>query len=92
VVTNASLGGFAGSGATHSTTITPEGNGDVGVSITDALAADLAGNPNLASSAAVTLTATTEAAELLQKEAVARSDATAGMTFLEKPFCKCTIR
>lgn len=75
VVTNASLGGFAGSGASYTATITPDGNGDVTVAVPAGVATDLAGNPNLASAASVTLTASTEAAELLQKEALARNRA-----------------
>lgn len=75
VLTNASLGGFSGSGATYTATITPNGAGDVGLSVPAAVATDQAGNPNEAAGATVTLSATTEAAELLQKEALARNRA-----------------
>lgn len=75
VIANASLGGLSGSGAIYSATITPDGNGDVMVSVPAGVAFDLAGNPNLASAATVTLSATTETAELLRKEALARNRA-----------------
>ncbi|WP_333814192.1 Ig-like domain-containing protein [Tabrizicola sp.] len=74
-VSNASLGGFAGSGTTYTATITPDGNGDVSVTVPAGVAADLAGNPNEAAGATAPFTASAEAAELAAKEAVARNRA-----------------
>jgi hypothetical protein len=74
-VTNASLGGFAGSGTTYAATITPDGAGDVGVTVPAGVANDLAGNPNEAAGATAPFTASAEAAELAAKEAVARNRA-----------------
>lgn len=73
--THASLSGFGGSGTTYFVTVTPDGGGDVGLSVGAGAANDQAGNPNVASGATVTLTATTETEELLRKEALARNRA-----------------
>jgi hypothetical protein len=74
-VTNATLSGFAGTGTTYTATVTPDGVGDVAVTVPAGVATDLAGNPNEAASAAAPFTASAEAAALAAKEAVARNRA-----------------
>ncbi|MFO1201436.1 MAG: Ig-like domain-containing protein [Tabrizicola sp.] len=74
-ISNATLSGFSGTGTTYTATITPDGGGDIGLTVPAGVATDLAGNPNEAAGATVTFSASTEAAELAAKEALARNRA-----------------
>ncbi len=54
-VTNGTVTGLTGSGASYTATITPSGAGDVAISVPAAAANDLAGNASLASNAVTVL-------------------------------------
>jgi hypothetical protein len=74
LVTNGTLSGFSGSGATYTFTVTPLANGIVTVNVPAGVAIDADGDPNLAAPAPVTVTADSTGPTVIINQAAGQAD------------------